>query len=134
MDTLFHKFGDKIKGVIEGFDRIVFKGMIRPIMYAAGMSSFLMSRGILNKDFKPYVMAQSQAIVKSAEELSISEFGAGVEYIPSLHTRKESIAHERQKERGIEDGLICILSCVESCNTFRSTFNPAERYPLLSFE
>jgi hypothetical protein len=26
MDTFLHEFKDKIKGVLEGFDRIVFKG------------------------------------------------------------------------------------------------------------
>ena len=26
MDTLLHRFGSKIKGTIEGFDRLVFKG------------------------------------------------------------------------------------------------------------
>jgi hypothetical protein len=28
MDTLFHKFGSVVKGVIKGFDRIVFKGLL----------------------------------------------------------------------------------------------------------
>ena len=41
MDTLFHRFGGLVNGVIKGFDRIVFKGHIRPIMFAAGMQLFL---------------------------------------------------------------------------------------------
>jgi len=40
MDTLWHRYHEKIKGVIEGFDRIVFKGTLRPLIYAAGMQSF----------------------------------------------------------------------------------------------
>ena len=44
MDTLLHKYGEKIKGVIEGFDRIVFKGFLRPLCYAAGMEYFLRKR------------------------------------------------------------------------------------------
>ena len=36
MDTLFHRFKDSVKGVLEGFDRIVFKGAIRPIAYKGG--------------------------------------------------------------------------------------------------
>jgi len=134
VDTLSHKLGSKIKGVITGFDRILFKGIVRPIMYAAGMASFLVARRILNKDFKEYAVSQSQAIVRSAEEFSHREFGAGVEYIPSLDTRKDTLARERQKERGITEGLVGIWSCVESCNTFRSKFNPTQTYPELSFE
>ena len=45
MDTLLHKFGDKIKGVLEGFDRIVFKGTIRNIAYALGMEKFINMHG-----------------------------------------------------------------------------------------
>ena len=39
MDTLLHRYNGKIKGVLEGFDRIIFKGILRPICYAAGMLS-----------------------------------------------------------------------------------------------
>ena len=134
MDLLSSKFTTVVKSVITGFDRIVFKGMIRPIMYSAGMESFLISRKILNKDFKPYAMAQSQAIVESAEELAKEKSGCGITYIPSLKTRKETLAHNKQKESGITDGLIGVWSCVESCNTFRSTFDSSKKYPLLKNE
>ena len=134
MDTLLHRFGDKIKGVIEGYDRITFKGIIRPIMHAMGMESFLVARKVLNKDFKSYAMTQSQAIVQSAEEIAQKECGRGATYIPSLNERKETLAHKRQEENGIKEGLIGIWACVESCNTFRSTFNPANQYPSLRRE
>ena len=49
MDTFLQKFGIKIKGCLTGFDRIVFKGMFRPIMFAVGAQSFLGLRGVLNK-------------------------------------------------------------------------------------
>lgn len=51
MDTLLHVLGDKIKGSIEGFDRIVFKGALRPLCFAAGMQMHLMRNGVLNKDY-----------------------------------------------------------------------------------
>lgn len=33
MDTLLHRFSTIIKGNIEGFDRLVFKGTLKPIAY-----------------------------------------------------------------------------------------------------
>jgi len=51
MDPLLSKFSTLVNGVITGFDRIIFKGIIQPIMYAAGMESFLIARKVLNKDF-----------------------------------------------------------------------------------
>jgi hypothetical protein len=95
------------------------------------MMSFLLARGIKNKDFKTYAMAQSQLIVESAEEISQRECGRKVAYIPSMNERKEELAHRRQSETGITEGLIGVWSCVESCHTFRSVFDPANTYPTL---
>jgi hypothetical protein len=134
MDTLSSKFNGIVKNIITGFDRIVFKGSIRAIMYAAGMESFLISRKVLNKDFKDYAIAQSKAIVESAEEVAKLYSGSGITYIPSHNQRKETIAHKRQEETGIKEGLIGVWSCVESCNTFRSTYNPVKKYPSLRSE
>lgn len=134
MDTLLSKFNTKVKGVVTGFDRIVFKGILRPIMYAAGMQYYLMSHNVLNKNFKAYAMTQSKSIVQSAEEISKRQCGSGITYISSSNLRKEAIAHNRQKETGIKEGLIGVWSCVEACNTFRSAYNPVEKYPILSYE
>ena len=134
MDTLLNRFSDKVNSIITGFDRIVFKGMARPIMHSEGMESFLKSRKVKNKDFKDYAVAQSKLIVESAEKLAEEQCGAEVTYIPSLNTRKEELAHKRQEELGKKEGLIGVWSCVESCSTFRSKFDPAKTYPSLSFE
>jgi hypothetical protein len=134
MDSLLDKLASKVNGTITGFDRIVFKGIIRPIMYTAGMESFLRTRKVLNKDFKSYAMAQSQLIIEAAEEFSAKQGRGKITYIPSINTRKESLAHERQAKRAITQGLIGIWSCVESCNTFRATYNPENTYPSLRFE
>ena len=134
MDTLLSKFSTVVKSVISGFDRIVFKGMLMPIIHSAGMQYYLSSRGVLNKDFKNYAMKQSKAIVQSAEELAKNQCGTTIEFIKSLNERKEVLAHNRQKECGIKEGLIGIWSCVESCNTFKSTFDPSKSYPALRNE
>jgi len=46
VDTLLQRFGNKVKGHISGFDRLVFKGMLRPIMFAAGAQVFLAKHGV----------------------------------------------------------------------------------------
>lgn len=131
MDTLLHRFGSIIKGCISGFDRIVFKGYFRPIMFAAGMQNLLAARGVLNKHYKDWVMAQSAAIVAAAAEYSQATCGQAITYISSCHERKEELAHERQQQLGIEEGLIGVWACVESCTTFRSTFDNVRGIPQL---
>lgn len=59
MDTLLHRFSTIIKGRIEGFDRLIFKGTLKTIAYALGMQSFLATRKVLNKDYKEWVTNQS---------------------------------------------------------------------------
>ena len=134
MDTLLNKFSHLVNGLILGFDRIVFKGMLRPIMYPEGMQNYLKSKDILNKDFKKYAMEHSQAIVESSEAISKRLCGRGITYLSSSKERKEALAHRLQIETGIKEGLIGVWSCVETCNTFRSTYNHVKKYPVLRSE
>ena len=134
MDTLLHRYGEKIKGVLEGFDRIVFKGVLRPICYAAGMSMYLSRRGVLNKDYKGWVQNQSSVIIRDAEEYTRSQCGLDIPYLPSCHTRKETVAHDQQKKSGVQSGLIGAWSCIESCNTFRAAYDKMTGFPQITLD
>jgi DNA-binding transcriptional ArsR family regulator len=134
MDTFLHKFGDKIKGVLEGFDRIVFKGILRPLCFPLGMQMFLSRYGVLNKHYKDWVIEKSTAIIQDAEEYSKQQSGMGIQYLPSCHIRKEEQAHEQQKKSGIQTGLIGVWSCVESCNTFKAVFDKTIGFPQIKPE
>jgi hypothetical protein len=131
MDSLLQKLGSNVKGVIEGFDRIVFKGMVKPLLYPGGFANFLNSRGVLNKDYKAFVTSASGTIEADASRLAANSGTGPITYLPSLHTRKEKAAHNRQLELGIDEGLIGIWSCVEGCKTFRSVFDKDLGYPQL---
>ena len=67
MDTLLNKFGAKIKGVIEGFDRIVFKGQLKPFCYIRSMISFPRHNKILYKDYYDWITAKSIKIRDDAK-------------------------------------------------------------------
>jgi len=134
MDTLLHRFGGKIKGVLEGFDRIVFKGMLRPLCYAAGLQIFLHSQGILNKEYKGWVQEKTEAITRDAEEYSKRESGQKIQYLSSCNTRKETLAHELQETRGVQSGFIGSWSCLESCNTFKAVYDKSAGYPQIKAE
>jgi hypothetical protein len=108
-----------------------FKGHIRPILFTAGMHSFLKYRGVLNKNYKEWVMKKSSVIVDDASKYSKEFCGNNIIYIPSLNIRKEELAHTQQKKLGIKNGLIGIWSCVESCNTFKSKYDATAGYPQL---
>ena len=70
MDSFVQRFSDIIKGKLCGFDRIVFKGSFRHLMFAKGVASFLSSKGVLNKNYKDWMMTQSQTVIRSAQALA----------------------------------------------------------------
>ena len=54
MLNFIQRFGGNILGVLNGFDRIRFRGTRRFLANTAGMMNFLWQRQLLLKDFKAY--------------------------------------------------------------------------------
>lgn len=120
-----------VKGTLSGFDRIVFKGCILPMMSYLEVMNFCRSMGILNKDYKNWMMAQTKLIIENAEQYAIDNCGQGITHIPTWRTRKETLAHERQQTTRITSGLIGIWSCLEAGSSYRAAYCPDRGYPLL---
>ncbi len=131
MKQLIKYFGDSIVGVSSGFDRIVFQGMIRPVMYPEGAMGFFDRRRILFKDARNWVTEQTEKLVSTVEEWSKRECGERITNLPSSKTRKEKLAHQRQKEKGITVGPIGVWSCLEACGSYRLV--PAKGCPKLRY-
>lgn len=131
MEAFINRFSGIIKGTISGFDRIVFKGFLLPLMSAAQVMSFCRSRGILNKDYKPWMMKQTARIIEAADRYAKDHCGCGVIPISTWRTRKEELAHERQQAEGIESGLIGVWSCLESAFSYRARYSETSGYPQL---
>lgn len=116
----------KIKGALSGFDRVRFRGTLRMLANTKGLGCFLNVMRVLLKDFKEWSMELTERIRRAAAEL------AGVRqrpviYLCSCHTDKEALARQIAQRDGITEGLICVLTCVESCQTFTIRKNAAEK-------
>lgn len=133
MNALIQRFSQMVKGVVSGFDRIVFKGSILPLSYAEGVTAFCRRRGILNKDYKDWMMAQSSALIERVDRYARRETGHAITPISSLHTDKEALARERQRAEGIEKGLVGVWSCVESGASFKAHFCAERGFPQLRY-
>ena len=131
MKQLIKVLGDSIVGVSSGFDRIVFQGMIRPLMYADGAMGFFARRRILFKDARKWVLEQTERLVSAVEEWSLRECGERIIYIPSSNIRKEEVARRRQHEKGITVGPVGVWSCVEAGGSYRLI--PGEKAPRLRY-
>lgn len=116
----------KIKGSLTGFDRVRFRGTLRMLANVKGLGIFLRLAGVLLKDFKSWSMEITERIRRAAAELA-GKRQRPVIYLASCHTDKEALAREIAQREGITDGLICVLKCVESCQTFTVRKNAAEK-------
>ena len=131
MFDLVKRFGGLVKGYITGFDRIVFKGIFFPLMFAEGAMNFCRKNSILNKDYKDWMRGQTNDLVKAVEQYAKDNCGRGIEPISSWRIRKEELARDRQKAENIDTGLIGVWSCLESCLSYRAHFCHDAGYPQL---
>lgn len=116
MERFLKRYEDRIIGSITGFDRLLFRGTLRSMCYVDGMRKFLWHHRILYKDFADWAQAISNRLKEHAEQLA-KRAGRPFRYVASSKTPKEKIAQTIMEEDGIAEGLVCVLSCVESCET-----------------
>jgi hypothetical protein len=117
LNAFISRFGHLITGVLSGFDRLVFRGHLMPLMRDGGMFQFLRSAGVLLLDYKPYVNSITTQL-KNASLAEAQAQGRPVRYLPSAATDKEELARRLLKENPIDEGLICVFKAVEPCRTF----------------
>ena len=117
MERFLKRHEGRIKGIISGFDRVLFRGTLRSISYSKGMEIWLSSRGVLMKNFAPYAEQLSNRLKEHARRLA-EKHNRPFLCLESSKQSKEDRARDIMKEQGIEKGLICILSCVESCRSY----------------
>jgi len=131
MKAFIDRFSGLVKGTLTGFDRIVFKGFILPLMSAAEVMGFCRGRGILNKEYKNWMLHQTKTIVDTADHYSRNNCGRPITHIPTWRIRKEELAHERQREEQVQSGLIGVWSCQERGSSFRAVYCKQAGFPQL---
>ncbi|MEK7754190.1 MAG: hypothetical protein AAB403_06075 [Planctomycetota bacterium] len=131
MKGLIERLGRGVKGVLTGFDRIVFKGHILPLMHAEGAMGFLRWRGILNKDYKRWMLERSAALVSAVDRYARERCGQEIQHRNSWREDKEALAKARQKATGITSGLIGAWSFLESGRSYRAHYDAEAGHPQL---
>ncbi len=117
MERFLERHGEHIVGVLSGFDRVLFRGTLRSISYLAGMDKFLRANSVLYKDFGRFVEGVSRRIKDHAQQFA-AKHGRPFQYLESSATSKEDTARRIMERDHIRQGLVCVLSCVEPCQTF----------------
>jgi hypothetical protein len=118
MKSFLQRFGDRVRATLSGFDRLRFRGIGRLISNVRSLGSYLYRQDLLIKEFIPHAEALSKDLVRKTEAMAHAE-GYPITYVNSPNANKETLALALADERKRTSGRIAILSCVESCRTFR---------------
>lgn len=125
MKSFLERHGDRVLGVLAGFDRLLFRGTLRSIEYLAGFGKFLNACHVLYKDYAAFAQGISDRIKEHARQFA-AERGRPWVYLASPSVSKEDVARRIMNKDQVQEGLVCVLSCVELCVSFTVRRN-AER-------
>ena len=126
MKEFIAKHEKEITGVLSGFDRLVFRGTLRSISYPEGMMRYLWANQVRLTEFGKHVQRMSEQ-VKQACRAQAEALGRPVKYLVSAGESKEELARGIAAREKIQQGLVCVLSCVEPCQTFEVYRNREKR-------
>ena len=113
----------RITGSLAMFDRMIFKGHLSRLYKQDGARCFLWSQGVALKDFTAYAKATTERIANNARKL-VTDAGRPVISFDHVKTRnrtqhKDELAKSIAERDGITEGIICLISAVETCFSFQ---------------
>ena len=113
---------DRITGSLAMFDRMIFKGYLTGLYPNENMRCFLWTQGVPLKDFTAWAKATTERIANNARKL-VTDAGRPVISFDHVKTRnraqrKDELAKRIAAEDGITEGIVCLISAVETCMSF----------------
>ena len=118
MELITDRYQEKISGVLSCYDRVLVTGTIPGLCYAAGMTSYLYSKGIRIFDYPKFAEPYKNKLRENAEMLA-KENGITIEFVKNSKARKEDIVRKAIEKKGKKEGLLHILSAMEMCPTYQ---------------
>lgn len=123
MDKFVARYRSLVTAVLSGFDRLVFRGTLLPLVRPRGMFNFLTRAQVGLLDFKDYVLATSDRVKAAALREAIAR-NRPVRYLASGALDKEALARRLLDAYPVEEGLICVFTTVEPCMSFEYHRSP----------
>lgn len=118
MEAFIQKYHKEVTGVVSGWDRVRIRGMQRILANVGGMMSYLSHLGVLLKDFGAFV-ERTCLQVRQASEQAARRLDRPVQYLCSSSLDKYEAAQTLARQDRIQEGLVCVFSCVEPCLAYK---------------
>ena len=118
MEAFIQKYRQDVTGVLSGWDRVRMRGMQRILANVGGMMSYLSHVGVWLKDFGAFVERTCLA-VRQASEQAARRLDRPVLYLSSSAVDKYQQALTIAEQDRVQEGLVCVFSCVEPCQAYK---------------
>lgn len=118
IELLTERYAAQIAGVLSCWDRLLVFGSLPKICYAGGMTSYLYERKVRIFDYPGFAEPFRNQLRENAERLA-TEAGIEIEFVRKRNVRKEDRVKEALARRGEHPVLVCILSAMEPCSTYK---------------
>src|SRR5215813_1337757 len=122
LTLLTERYAPQIAGTLSCWGRILLFGTLPRICFAEGMTSYLHQRNIRIFDYPRFAEPFRNRLRENAERLA-AENGCDIEFVRKRNLRKEDRVKEILTQRGDHPGLVCILSAMEPCSTYKPWHN-----------
>lgn len=132
MQRFLERHGERIVGVLSGFDRLLFRGTLPSWEYVDGLGKVLNALGVRLKDFGGFAQRVSDEVKRHAEQFA-ARHKRPLLYLESAAISKEETARQIMQQDGVQQGLICVLTCVEPCRTVQIHRNAKTKHLELRF-
>ena len=117
METFIQQYEKEIIGHLSGFDRLLLRGTLRALAVKSGMMSYLWNVGVQLKDLGKLFKEKSEQLKEASLEAA-EGLNRPIVYLPSAKTKKEHMARDIAQRDGMGEGLICVLTTVEQCQSY----------------
>jgi hypothetical protein len=117
MKAFLQRFASLVSGVVQGFDRLVFRGKLVQLYCPEGMHQLLALNKVHRSDFKSYAATVRSKLLE-ASAVEEAKAAGRYRYLNSSKVSKEDVAKEIAAEHPVQEGLVCVLQCLEPCWTF----------------
>jgi hypothetical protein len=116
---LTERYRDQIVGILSCYDRIIIQGTVPGWCYATGMTDYFYKHQIRIFDYPKWAERMREALRQNMERLA-ADNAMEIEFVRSRKNfRKENRVKEVLEKRGNHPGVVCILSAMEPCGSYK---------------
>jgi hypothetical protein len=119
VELLTERHKDQIAGLFSCYDRIIIQGTVPGWCYAAGMTGYFYAHEMRIFDYPKWAQPLREALRANMERVA-AENGIEIEFVRSRKSfRKEDRVKQVLSKRGEHPGVVCILSAMEPCGSYK---------------